>query len=141
VNRDFRARRSIANLLLFALGLWIALSVFWSSDKYASAVLALHWISGLAILWAVSQLERDWLMLRVVAGVCFGLLLVYVAYGLQYRFVDVPELQKNWEQNRDQILRDRGWEPDSFMAIQFGKKIMSGEMIAFSASPNTFATM
>jgi hypothetical protein len=31
---------------------------------------------------------------------CFGLLLIYTTNGLYYRYLDLPDLQKNWSENR-----------------------------------------
>ncbi|MBV8782345.1 MAG: O-antigen ligase family protein, partial [Phycisphaerae bacterium] len=41
--------------------------------------------------------------------------------------------------NEQRIYRERGWQPDSFIAQQFKRKVMAGEIIGFSASPNTYA--
>jgi hypothetical protein len=60
---------------------------------------------------------------------------------LIYRFVELPDLRASVRKElAADPLRAR-WEEGSFSAEQFKKKVMSGEMIGFGASPNTFAAM
>jgi O-antigen ligase len=141
IDRGFGLRRSWATALMLILGIWTILSPIWASDKFAAAVSAAHWFSGLVLLWSTSQLVRGWRQLRLVAAAAFALLLVLCAHGIIYRFVEVPELQRSVEENWQQILRERGWEPGSFIEQQFRRRVMGGEIIGFSASPNTFAAM
>ncbi|MBC8109198.1 MAG: O-antigen ligase family protein [Anaerolineae bacterium] len=128
-------------LPLFLLAIWAALSPIWASDKFAAVVGVSHFIAAVAIFWAAAQLVPDWSRLRIVAGVCFGLMLALVAYGLIYRFVELPDLRESIQKNWTQILAQRGWEPGSFMETQFRRKVMAGEMVGFNASPNSFAAM
>jgi O-antigen ligase len=53
----------------------------------------------------------------------------------------VPDEQKSFLENEQNIYKERGWDPNSFIARQFKRKVMSGEVIGFSASPNTYAMM
>jgi O-antigen ligase len=125
----------------FALAAWIVISTFWASDRFAAAVEATHWGAAIVLLWAVSQLVDSWSRLRLVGAVCFGTLLVLSAHGIVYRFVDVPDQRQSFLEHEQEIYRQNGWPPDSFIARQFKKKVMSGEVIGFSASPNTYAMM
>src|SRR5688500_17249088 len=134
-----RARWS--HLAFALLAAWAALSVTWSSDKFLALIGAANLLAGAALLWTFAQLVRTWLRLRIVVGVCVGLLAAMLAHGLVYQFVELPELRRSWERNREQILAQRGWEPGSFSAMQFERKIVNGEMMGFSASPNTFAAV
>ncbi|MGH7177319.1 MAG: O-antigen ligase family protein, partial [Tepidisphaeraceae bacterium] len=109
------------------------------SDLFAAVIGACHFVAAIALLWAGAQCVRTWAALRLVASACAGLLLVFVAHGLIYRFVEVPDLRRSYEQNRDEFLHQRGWQPGSFLEQQFTRKVLSGEMIGFSASPNSFA--
>jgi hypothetical protein len=126
---------------IFLLATWAALSPIWASDKFVAVVGVSHFVAAVAIFWAAAQLVRDWSRLRIVAGVCFGLMLAIIAYGLIYRFVELPDLRESIQKNWAQILAQRGWEPGSFMETQFRRKVMAGEMVGFSTSPNTFAAM
>ncbi len=56
-----------------------------------------------------------------------------------YRSLDVPDLRSFWTEHKADILRQRGWTADSFEARQFEKNVLSGAMLGFSASPNTYA--
>ena len=50
-------------------------------------------------------------------------------------------MRRDWEQNREQRLRERGLEPGTFAADQLERKLLRGEMMGFAASPNTFAAV
>lgn len=141
IDRQYILRLTWSHALFIALAFWATLSVAWATDKFTAIVSAAHVVAAAAMLWAMTQLVRSWLRLRIVAGVCLGLLLVYTAQGLFYKFVDVPENAKFWAENRETILRERGWEPDTFQAKQFEKKFVGGEMIGFNTSPNSFAAV
>ncbi|WP_428940982.1 O-antigen ligase family protein [Fontivita pretiosa] len=135
----FRLRCAGSPLLLLALAVVAMGSALWASDKFAAVVSAAHLLAAAAIAWTAWQLARSWLHVRLVAGVCVGILLVFIAQGTLYRLVEVPDSIRYWQEHRDEELAKRGWEPGSFQAIQFEKKILAGEMLGFCASPNSFA--
>ena len=124
---------------LFAL--CAAVSSFWAADKFVALVTGAHIVAAAALLWATAQLVRSWLRLRLVAGVCFGLLLACLVHAMIYRYVDLPDLQRNFRENRESILQQRDVEPGSFHEKQFANKIINGEMIGFHVSPNAFAAV
>ena len=96
-----------------------------------------HGVADLVGRAARPQLARPaW-----VVAICFGLLLVHIAQGVQYRFIDYPDNVRYWEGHKTEELLRRGFEPGTFAAIQFERKILSGEMVGFSISPNTYAAM
>src|SRR5439155_824019 len=90
-------------------------------------------------MWAATQLVRSWLRLRIVAGVCLGLLLIYVAHGLLHEFVDVPDNIKYWQEHRAEELRRRNWPENSFMATQLEKQLTGGAMIGVDGVLAIFA--
>ena len=139
VDRNYILRLSWSHLLLALLASWTLASVAWSADKFAAAVSAAHWAAALVLLWSTSQLVQSWLRLRVLAGVAFALLLVLVAQGYYYRFLDLPDLQRRWHDSHDELLRDAGLEANSREAIQMGKNIETGEVSGFTVSRNSFA--
>jgi O-antigen ligase len=126
---------------MLALGAWAVFSTAWADDRFAAAVTASHWLAGLCLLWAASQLVRDWVHFRLVAAVGFGLLLVLVVQSAIYRTIDVPENVQYWNENKEHLLKERGWQPDSFEARQFEQKLVGGEVFSFFNSANTFAAM
>ncbi|HVT87393.1 MAG TPA: O-antigen ligase family protein [Tepidisphaeraceae bacterium] len=141
LDADYRLRLGASHVLLIVLALLAAISPFWSSDKFAAAVTSAHFLSAAVLFWSMSQLVRSWTRLRIVAGICFGLLLVYTAQGIIYRTVDLPDNVRYWEANRDAELALRGWEPGSFQATQFERRIRAGETVGFFTSPNTLGAM
>jgi O-antigen ligase len=141
VDSTFHVRFTLSHGLMFALAGLAVLSPLWAADKFAAVVSAFHWLSAVVFLWAASQFVRSSRRLRVVAGACVGLLLVFGASALNARFVEQPEMRKEWEQNREQHLRARGFELGSFNAQMFEAKLLRGEMMGFFASPNTFAAV
>jgi O-antigen ligase/tetratricopeptide (TPR) repeat protein len=141
VDRSFSLRLAWSHAALFALALWAMASNLWAADRFTSLVTGAHVVAAAALMWAVAQLVRSWLRLRLVAGVCFGLLLACLAHGLIYRYVDLPDMQRSWEKNQEEIRKQRNWEPGSFQEKQFANKILNGEMIGFHVSPNAFAAV
>src|SRR5687767_11780548 len=81
---QYVVRWSWGHAVLGLLATWMALSVAWSSDRFAAMVEASNFVAALAMLWAMSQLVRSWVRMRLVAGAALGVLLVLVAYGLNY---------------------------------------------------------
>lgn len=141
LDRSYTLRWTWSHLPIGLLGLWALLSTFWATDQFLALVNAVHLLAAVSLLWAASQFVRSWLRTRLVAAVCFGLLLILITQGWYYRWIDLPALQEGWERDRVQILQERGWEEGSFQAQMFEKKILGGEMLGFYASPNTYAAV
>ena len=134
-------RPSWAHWPMLLLGAWTLASVLWASDKFAAVVSASHWLSALVLLWSTSQLVRGWVRLRLLAAVAFGLLLVLLVQGYYYRFVDLPDLQREWRGHSERMLQEHGSAAGSREAIQLGKNIESGQVTGFSVSRNTYAAV
>ncbi|HTL29208.1 MAG TPA: O-antigen ligase family protein [Tepidisphaeraceae bacterium] len=141
LDRQYVLRWSISEALLGALAIFAAISTFWSADKWLAGVTAFHFIAMATLVWSAAQLVRSWLRLRWVVAVCFGMLLVHLAQGIQYRFIDYPDNVRYWNGHKAEELARRGWAEGSFEALQLEKKLLSGEMVGFSVSPNTYAAM
>ena len=138
---EFRLRFARSHLIMFALAVWTLASVFWSSDRFAAMVSAFNWSAALVLLWSTSQLVRDALRLRLVAGSAFGLLLVLLFQGYYYRFVDVPDLQQNWSQHHGEFLAQQGAAANGAEAGQIEKNVMGGVPTGFNLSRNTYAAV
>jgi len=138
IDKKYVLRWSWSHVLMGLLGIWAVISRSWAADKFAAEVSSFHLLCAFVLLWSMTQLVRSWLRLRLVAAVSFGLLLVLLAHGFEYRFVEYLDMQRSWEQKKDEILKERGWAPGSFSATQFEKRVVGGEVFGFSASPNTF---
>ena len=141
LDRGWRLRFNWSHLPLALLAGWTVLSAAWAHDRFAAVVTGTTFLSAAAMLWAAGQLVRSWGNFRLVTSVGVGLLGVFLAYGVAYRTVEFPDLQRSWQLNKQQILRERGWDEDSFSARQFAKRVESGELAGFSASPNTFGAV
>jgi hypothetical protein len=137
----YRLRFTWSLLPLAGLALWTVSSVLWSGDRFAAAVAGFHWLAGSVLLWSTAQLVRDWKHLRLVAAVGFGLLLVQLGHGFYYRFVEHPDALEQWASKKDEILRQRGWEPGSYTAQQFEKRMTAGEIMGFTASENSYGAI
>ncbi len=136
-----RLRWSWAAAAMLALGLWAVASTLWSADRFAAIVSSMHWLGAMVLLWSTIHLVDSWLRVRIVGGVCLGLLIALVVTGYYFRLVEWRDLRTAWETNRTDILREHSWAADSFDARQFEKRILSGEVMGFSASPNTYAAL
>jgi O-antigen ligase len=144
---QYVVRWSWGHAVLGMLAAWLALSVLWASDQFAAMVESSHLIAALALVWAMSQLVRSWLRLRLVAGAALGLLLVLAAHGLNERLIDFPEQRRQWldpssPNSRWEYLRQRPELSESdFAFTQFEKKLLSGELRGFYRSPNSYAAV
>lgn len=141
VDPTYSLRFRWAHVFFTLLGTWTLLSVIWAGDRWLALIGALQIIAGASLFWAMSQLVRRPDHLRVVVGVCVGLLLANVAQGVLYRFIDLPDLQNFFQQNKSQILTENGWNPGEFVALRFEQKLMAGEMLGFNASANTLGAI
>jgi hypothetical protein len=137
----FRLKWSSAHAIVIALGLLASASTLWSSDAYLTLVTSTRLVSTGALAWAFTQLVRSHRSLRVVAGVCFGLLLVNAAEGLLWRYDEWPAMVDRWQTERATFFTERGWDPQGFAAQRFEQKLMAGEIMGFTTSPNTFAAV
>jgi O-antigen ligase len=133
LDKTYTIRWSVSLLLIVPLAAWMALSAKWADDKFADVVSTGNFLAAMALLWAMAQLVRSWGRLRIVAGVAFGLLLVFLVRGFYYKFVEMPSMLEQ----QAQLLKQGGLDPGSFSGIQFAKKIT--ELIGFNSSANSFA--
>jgi hypothetical protein len=133
--------RSWAACGLILLALWAQASTLWAADQFLAALAALNCLAAMKQMWSVAQVARRPNNQRLIAGVAIGLLLVFIVQALFYHYREFPAVQEMIAQQQDQILRQRGMSPDSFVAKQFLRKVASGEASGFSASPNTFAAL
>jgi tetratricopeptide (TPR) repeat protein len=141
VDAGYVLRFAWSHIAMLLLACWTLLSVLWASDRFIAIVTAAHWVAALVLLWAMSQIIHSWLRLRLLAGVGFGLFLVLLAQGYYYRFVDLPDFQREWKEHQAEMLRQHGAEQNSTEAVQIGKNIESGDVMGFSTSRNTYAAV
>lgn len=140
-----RRRSGKSSCLFIAFAIIAAVSFCWASDRYAAAVGAAHLLAAAALLWTAAQLIHDWQSGTAIAVTCLGLLLAYLAYGIYYESVDLPDLRDRWthdiDHTRTQVLQQHGWAEGSFAAKQFELQILHGNLAGFSTSSNTYAAM
>jgi len=138
-DRGFRFTRSFALVGLVIVGIWAMVSAFWASDPFMAAIAGFNWLSGMMLAWAMAQVVRTPARAKIVGGVLFGLLLIFLVHTGFYLRDDLPALREQVEKNGAKLLAERGWTADSFEGRQFLQKITAGELVGFSASPNSFA--
>jgi hypothetical protein len=140
-----RRRTGGAATFFLAFAALAAVSFCWASDRYAAAVGASHLLAAGALLWAMSQIVHDWQSASGIAAMCLGLLLCYLAQGIYYETVDLPDLRDRWVNDvggtRTKLLQQHNWAEGSFPAKQFALKILHGDLSTFFNSANTFAAM
>jgi O-antigen ligase len=141
--KDYRdrsaVRHPIANTLFIATGLLAAASTLWATDRFAALITASTWLSAGFLAAAVCRLADTPATRRLVAAIALAAFSAQCAQGLSYVWVDLPALQESWQSQRTDFFTARGWQPDSFTARQFEKKVLGGELIGFTASANTYA--
>ncbi len=133
LDKTYTLRWNWSLVLILPLAFWMSASVRWADDKFADVISTANFLSALALLWAMSQIVRSWMRLRIVAAVAYGLLLVFLVRGFYYKFVEMPMLLE--QQNK--LLVQQGFDPSSFAGIQFARKI--NELMGFNSSANSFA--
>ncbi len=143
-DRSFNLRWTRVHAVMALLAVWVGASVWWAGDKFTAAVSGVNFIAAMVLIWAASQVVRRWLHLRVVAAAAFGLLLVYVATGLEKRFIDHPATLKMWNDrespvSRERYLREHNLKASDFAFKQFETKLLSNEIYPFTRSPNSYA--
>ncbi len=141
LDRAFVLRKSIANVIMLLLAIWIAAGTQWADDRFAATVDAANLCSALSMLWAAQQLARTWRHVRIVAAIAFGVLLICASHGVVDRLVELPVRQENFQKHLPDMLKQMNIEPGSFEANRIVQKIGSGELLGFSASINTFAAV
>lgn len=145
IDRSFVLTHATTHVFMLALAGWAVLSPFWAGDQFAAMTGSITLFGALALIWGMAQLIRDWGRFRLAVGVAMGLLLVCCAQGIFYRAVELPEMQHNWRENvggfRTEALRAQGLVEGELAAERFGRKILAGEMIGSTASPNSFAAL
>ena len=135
LDKTYTLRWSGSLVLIVPLAAWMALSAKWADDKFADVVSTSNFLAAMALLWAMAQLVRSWMRLRIVAAAAFGLLLVFLVHGFDYKFDEMPMLKEH----QSTLIRQGGFDPNSFSGIQFANKME--EMVGFNASANSFAGM
>lgn len=141
IDRTYYLHFGISHLLLGLLSLLALISTAWASNKYAAFINSSTMIAAAAMFWSATQLVRSWTRLRLVAGACFGIMLICTAHGLIYKYLDHPGTVEEWKKIRTDEFQRRGWTEDSFTAKQFELKLLNAELVGFFASPNTMAAM
>ena len=138
---DFVLRLTWSHAIALLLAIWTLLSISWSSDRYSTLVQAANWAAALAMFWTASQLVHSWLRLRLVAAISFGLLAVLLVQGYYYKFVDLPDLQRNWRDHHTEMLRAEGPAADATRAHQLELNILNGTPTGFTLSRNSYAAL
>ena len=141
MDRTYVVRWTWSCVLVALLAIWAVASVAWSTDRFLTLINAANTVGSALLIWSTAQLVRSWVRLRIVAGVCVGLMFVYAVHGLKYKLMDAPDTVKYFTEHKQDILNEHGWEPDSFSAKQFEQKLRNAEMIGFHTSPNSFAAV
>lgn len=141
IDREFRLRWNMSAMLFLGLAGFAVFSSFWASDHFAAAITSAHWLAAAVLLWSFSQLVRTWGQVRIVGAACLAVLLVLIAQGIIYYFVDLPDLAREWNRTRLEQLARRGWDPESFEAKQFEQRVLAGELLGFNTSPNTLGAL
>jgi hypothetical protein len=121
------------------LGLWAVASMAWSANRFSAIVGAFHLLSAMNLLWSTAQIVRSWVQLRCVAGLCAALLLALAVKGYDDHFFELPMMRANWESEKAQVMKENNWTENSFDLKQFELRVMGGQVMGFSQSPNTYA--
>jgi O-antigen ligase len=133
LDKTYTLRWSWSLFFLLPLVGWMGASIHWADDKFAAVISSANFVAAMALLWAMVQIVRSWMRLRMVAAVAFGLLLVFLVRGFTYKFIDMPILLEQ----QSKILQQSGFDPHSFHGTQLAQKI--SELMGFNSSANSFA--
>ena len=139
LDRKYIIRLTPAQASLGIFALVAIASTSWAANKSQALTLSFHVLAAAMIFWAMAQVVRSWGRLRIVAGVCMGLLMIYCIHGLIYRFFDLPDTLNFWKQHRTEEMQAHGWHEGDYELTQYELKLTNGEMVGFQGSPNTLA--
>lgn len=141
IDPTYVLRWHVSHLLLIAVAAWVTLSSIWSGNKFDALIGAGTWWAGASLYWAASQLCRSWLRWRPILGVAVGLVMIFVAQAVIYKYIELPETQKYWETNRSDIMSRSGRTADDFSIQRYDHLIHNGQLQGFFRSPNTYAAI
>ena len=141
IDPTYVLRWHVSHLLLIGVATWITLSAIWSGNRFDALIGASTWWAGAALYWAASQLCRSWLRWRPILGVAVGLVMIFVAQAVIYKYIELPETQKYWETNRAEIMSRSGRTADDFSIQRYDQLIHNGQLQGFFRSPNTYAAV
>ena len=141
IDPTFSLRAAWSPWLLLALALWALASTAWSTDRFATAVSATHFLAAAGLGWAVVQCIAGWREVRLVSGLAVGLLVVLTAHGAWYDRMERAPLVQLWNTDPAQVLQSQNVQPGTFAAKQLQNRIENGELLGFSVSPNTYAAV
>lgn len=145
LDNQYILRFAPSHVLMGALALWTLASIAWATDRFATLVASINFAAALALLWAMTQLVRSPLRMRLVTAAVVGLLLVHIAHGINRR-IEQAEQVRQWKDptspnSRVAYMLKNRLNPDDFAFTQFERKLLSGELAGFSNSPNTYAAI
>ncbi|MDB5325449.1 MAG: O-antigen polymerase [Phycisphaerales bacterium] len=141
IDPTYVLRWHVSHLLLIGVAAWVTLSAIWAGNKFDALIGAGTWWAGASLYWAASQLCRSWLRWRPILGVSVGLLMIFVAQAVIYKYIELPETQKYWETNRAEIMSRSGRTTDDFAIQRYDQLIKNGQLQGFFRSPNTYAAV
>lgn len=121
------------------LAILAALSPLWAADQFASVVSAAHFACALVFLWSAFQLVRSWYHLRLIAGICVGLLLALSLVGYNFRLVEAPDLRERWNKEKELFLSQQNLKAGTFSANMFENRVLQSQPMGYRVSPNTYA--
>ncbi len=136
-----RRKAGRCTLLLTAAGLWAVASTLWASDKYLALVTSTTLLASGLAAWAAGRLCDTAIRRRQLLCVACGIGLMWTGYGVYQRLVDHPQDVADYKQHRAEILRDHGWDENTFSLQQFERKLNSAEISGFVQSPNSYSSL
>jgi hypothetical protein len=125
--------------LIVAIGTFAVASTFHAANKFNALVGTFDLAMGLVAGWAVMLLATTERRRRLVVAVFAAVLAAWVAKGLYQRAFDIPETMQYYNEHKEEIWREHGWQPGDFHIKLFEGRMNSKEVSGFAPFSNVFA--
>jgi len=126
------------------LGLWAVGGVFalgHGLDDAESLRIGGDWLAALALGLAAMHLGSDTTWRRLILAAMIGLILPLAAQAIYQVAVEHPMTVQSYEDNKAEILRQRGWAEGSTQQLKYEERLKQVEATARFGFSNIFGTV
>lgn len=100
-----------------------------------------HWIGAIALGLAAAHLGSNLWQRRVIIAALVALIIPLGAQAIEQVTLGHHQTVKDYEEHREERLRQRGWEPDSVEAKQFEVRLYQNEASGRFGLANVFGSV
>lgn len=128
-----------ASVVLFTLGSLAALAH--CNGNISDLVRCSGWIASAALGLAALHLAAHERARRILLAAGVALIIPFALRAVWYVAVEHPATVRDFMNRRDDILRERGWRPDSAMAQLFERRMLNNQVTGAYAMSNVHGSI